>query len=668
MSQSIGIARIRELTALLGQYRHEYYNMAAPSVSDEVYDRLFDELVCMEERFEFILSDSPTQTVGYTVVSSLEKVRHDIPLLSLAKTKSIDELAKFSVGHDILLMLKLDGLTIKLTYENGELVEAATRGDGAEGELVTHNARTFQGIPLHIPYYGRLVVTGEAIIRGGDFEALRGSFMDSTGEPYKNARNLAVGSVRLLDAAVCRKRRVSFLAFNVLEGLNESETLAESKAERLLRLETLGFLKCPSFLLHDVDVDMLQRYIKNLREDAKRLDIPIDGIVASYNSVSFSKTCGRTGHHFKDGIAFKFEDGLFETLLKYIEWTPTRSGEIAPVAVFTPVEIDGCEVSRASLHNISFIEDLELIPGCRILVSKRNQIIPHVEENLDRGLRDTVYPAVCPCCQEPTRIHESKADKGRIVKRLFCDNQNCAMQHLRKFVHFASKKAMDIEGLSEATLEKLIGRGWLRDFMDLYRLDEHQTEIIRMDGFGQRSWQRLWDAIQASRNTTFLRYLISMDIPMIGNTASRELCRAFNGSLASLEEAVDNGYDFTQLADFGDTLHRNIHTWFRDEDNRYLWEELQTMMNIEKKETAIPANMDGIFAGKTIVVTGKVEPYTRDGINAKIASLGAYPGSSVSKNTNYLVCGEKAGGKLQKAQSLGVTVLTPAEFFSMAGE
>lgn len=674
MSGSTGISHIRELTTLLNRYRHEYYNLAAPSVSDEVYDRLFDELISMEERFEFILSDSPTQTVGYTVVSNLEKVRHEIPLLSLAKTKSVEALVKFSEGHDILLMLKLDGLTTKLTYEDGELVEAATRGDGDEGEIVTHNARAFQGVPLHVPYAGRLVVTGESIIRGSDFEALRGSLTDSTGEPYKNARNLAAGSVRLLDAAACRKRRISFLAFNVLEGLNETETLSESKAERLLRLEALGFLKCPSFLLHDVDADMLQRYIENLRGDAGRLDLPIDGIVASYNSVSFSKTCGRTGHHWKDGIAFKFEDDLFETILQYIEWTPTRSGEIAPVAVFSPVEIDGCEVSRASLHNLTFIEDLELAPGCRILVSKRNQIIPHVEENLDRGrnpklLHDAVYPVVCPCCGEPTRIHESKADKNRTVKRLFCDNQDCAMQHLRQFVHFVGKKAMDIDGLSEATLEKLIGRGWLHEFMDLYRLDEHRADIIQMDGFGKRSWQRLWDAVQASRNTTFERYLISMDISMIGNTASKELCREFSGDLSAFEAAVDAGYDFTQLPDFGETLHRNIHDWFRVEDNRYLWEELQKMMNIEKQAPAAAVETgSNPFVGLTIVVTGKVEPYTRDSINAKIESLGAHAGSSVSKNTNYLICGENAGSKLSKARTLGVSVLTPAEFFRMAGE
>ena len=570
-------------------------------------------------------------------------------------------------------MLKLDGLTVKLTYENGELVQAATRGDGDEGEIITHNARTFQGVPLRIPYTDRLVVSGEAFIHKSDFETLRGMLLDSTGNPYRNARNLAAGSVRLLDGETCKNRKISFIPFNVLEGMEE--IARNSKGERLYQLYNLGFALCNSYrTVSAYSREGIEALISRLRTEAETKDIPIDGIVATYNDIAFSKTCGRTGHHWKDGIAFKFEDDLFETILQYIEWTPTRSGEIAPVAVFSPVEIDGCEVSRASLHNLTFIEDLELAPGCRILVSKRNQIIPHVEENLDRGrnpklLHDAVYPVVCPCCGEPTRIHESKADKNRTVKRLFCDNQDCAMQHLRQFVHFVGKKAMDIDGLSEATLEKLIGRGWLHEFMDLYRLDEHRADIIQMDGFGKRSWQRLWDAVQASRNTTFERYLISMDISMIGNTASKELCREFSGDLSAFEAAVDAGYDFTQLPDFGETLHRNIHDWFRVEDNRYLWEELQKMMNIEKQAPAAAVETgSNPFVGLTIVVTGKVEPYTRDSINAKIESLGAHAGSSVSKNTNYLICGENAGSKLSKARTLGVSVLTPAEFFRMAGE
>jgi DNA ligase (NAD+) len=570
-------------------------------------------------------------------------------------------------------MLKLDGLTVKLTYENGELVEASTRGDGEVGEIITHNARTFRNIPLRIPYSERLVVTGEAFIHKKDFETLRETLLDSTGSPYRNARNLAAGSVRLLDGAVCKERKISFIPFNVLEGLEETPEARGSKNEKLYQLYYLGFGLCNSyFTVTNYTSEGIARIIDQLKAEAAKADVPIDGIVITYDEPEYSRTCGRTGHHYKDGIAYKFEDELFESVLRSVEWNPSRSGEITPVAIFDTVEIDGCEVSRASLHNLSFIENLELMTGCRILVSKRNMIIPHVEENLDRGdfCMDKLIPHTCPCCGEPTRIQITReviAGREHITKTLCCDNPVCAMRHLRRFVHFVSKKAMDIVGLSEATLERFIGCGWLHTFMDLYRLDEHQDDIVQMEGFGERSWQRLWEAIERSRNTTFERYLISMDIPMIGNSASRELCSRFDGSLRTFEAAVDNGYDFTKIPDFGETLHLNIHEWFQSEENRILWEELQTMMNIEKRTTAVQ-NEGNIFMGKTIVVTGKIEPYTRDGINAVIASLGAHPGSSVSKNTDYLICGENAGSKLEKARSLGVPVLSPAEFFRMNGE
>lgn len=664
--------KIQELTAQLNRYRDEYYNSNAPSVSDTVYDRLYDELAALEKETEIWMADSPIQTVGFQAVSALKKTDHPIPLLSLDKTKSVEELVSFAGEHQILLMLKLDGLTVKLTYEEGRLVEAATRGDGDTGEVVTHNVRGISGIPQCIPYPERLVVSGEAFIRPGDFEKLQEKLTDSNGERYKNGRNLAAGSVRLLDAAVCRERRVMFMPFAVLEGFPEMG----SKSQKLRKLPELGFQVCKFVISRrKLTCQEMADGIAKLRQFAEASDVPIDGIVASYNDIAFSRSCGRTGHHYKDGMAFKFEDELHETKLLSIEWNPSRSGEISPVAVFEPVEIDGCEVSRASLHNLSFIEGMELMPGCRILVSKRNMIIPHVEENLDRGrfVMGQAVPERCPCCGEPARIHESRSvenGKDKITKILFCDNQNCETRRLRQFVHFVSQKAMNIEGLSEATLEKFIGKGWIHTYMDIYGLDRHRNEIVNMEGFGEKSWQRLWDAIQGSRNTTFERYLIAMDIPMVGNTASRTLARVFHSDLEEFEDAVHHQYDFTQLPDFGDTLHNNIHEWFYDEENLYVWEVLQQMLHIEKRtvENNTAAVQENPFVGMTIVVTGKVEPYTRSGINEKIESLGAHAGSSVSKKTDYLVCGENAGSKLAKARELGITVLTPAQFFQMAGE
>ena len=656
------IAQQQELNALLNQYRHEYYNLNAPTVSDEVYDRLFDKLRELEQTTGVQMANSPTQTVGWPAVSKLEKTIHIVPLLSLDKTKSSAELVSFMGDQLIMLMLKLDGLTVKLTYEGGVLVEASTRGDGNEGEIITHNACGITGIPTQIPYKNRLVVTGEAFIRPSDFETLKTTLLDSTGKPYKNGRNLAAGSVRLLDAADCRERRVTFMPFNVLDGF----TGKERKSDKLYYLPSLGFDLCKFMVanrpLKQVEIDDGIQLLKKYAEDN---DVPIDGIVMTYNDIAYSKTCGRTGHHYKDGLAFKFEDDLFETRLQYIEWTPSRTGEIAPVAVFEPVEIDGCTVSRASLHNLSFIEGLELMPGNRVLVSKRNMIIPHVEENLDRGgfCMEQAIPGQCPCCGQPTRIHENND-----TKTLFCDNPDCETRRLRKFVHFASQKAMDIEGLSEATLERLVGKGWLHSPMDIYGLNEHQTDIMKMDGFGEKSWQRLWEAIQRSRETTFERYLIAMDIPMIGNTASRALAQRFHSSLEEFEEAIYSQFDFKQLPDFGETLHQNIYQWFQEEQNWDIWLGLRELVHIVPPAAPEAAAVkDNPFVGKAVVVTGKVEPYTRGEINAKIEALGAHAGSSVSSKTHYLICGENAGSKLEKARSLGVTVLTPAQFFEMAG-
>ena len=658
--------RIQHLTTVLNRYRHEYYNLNAPTVEDQVYDRLFDELAALEKETGIRMGNSPTQTVGYPAVSKLEKTTHAIPLLSLDKTKSSEELLAFMGEQGVLLMLKLDGLTIKLTYENGVLQEASTRGDGNEGEIVTHNVTGITGIPSHIPFKGRLMVTGEAFIRPSDFAVLQATLVDSNGKPYKNGRNLAAGSVRLLDAKVCKDRRINFMAFSVLEGFDNLAL----KSERLMQLWSLGFTACHYLKSNrKMKLEELDMGIKMLQDYAKKNDVPIDGIVMSYNDVAYSESCGRTEHHYKDGLAFKFEDDLFKTKLQTIEWTPTRTGEISPVAVFDTVEIDGCSVSRASLHNLSFIEALELRPGNQIIVSKRNMIIPHVEENLDRGAFDlqSVIPAKCPCCDEPTRIHINGETNG--TKTLFCDNPACETRRLRQFVHFVGEKAMNIEGLSEGTLEKLIGRGFLHSFMDIYQLDRYKDEVIKMDGYGERSWQRLWDAIQRSRDTTFERYMIAMDIPMVGNTASRTLSRQFNASLEAFEDAIFQQFDFAQLPDFGETLHKNIHAWFQSEENWYTWAELRNYVTIAPPVAPVPIAVPGNpFMGKTVVVTGKVEPYSRTGINAKIEALGARAGSSVSSKTDYLICGENAGSKLEKAQSLGITVLTPAKFFSMIGE
>jgi len=662
--------KMRELVAKLNQWRHEYFILNAPTVSDAVYDRHFDELERLEQQTGILMSNSPTNTVGYEVVDGLEKTAHAIPLLSLDKTKDIGSLMRFIGSQQVLLMHKLDGLTVKLEYENGLLVRASTRGNGDEGEVITHNARAIDGIPAWIPYLERLVVVGEAYITKPTFERLQDTLRDSSGNSYKNARNMAAGAIRCYDAGACAGRGLVFTPFSVLEGLDEDADTATSKHLKLHALKRLGFSACEFLLLISNPTEQqVTNSLTELQASAEDRGLPIDGIVVTYDSIPFSRAQGRTGHHYRDGMAYKFEDDLYETTLRSIEWTPSRFGELSPVAIFDPVEIDGCEITRASLHNLTFISELELMPGCRILISKRNMIIPHIEENLSRGGFNAVdvFPAHCPCCESPTVVKEGKGDKGKVTRMLCCNNPGCANQILRKFVHFVGKKAMDIEGLSEATLKTFIGMSWLSDFTDIYKLGNFTFEITSLEGFGVKSWQRLQDAIQRSRKTTFERYLVAMDIPMIGRTASRELSRYFESSLDDFEAAVTGGFDFTALEGFGTTLHNNIHSWFKEPKNLNLWKELQEMIDIEKKD--VPATSEGTgnpFAGCTIVATGKLVHFTRSSINAKIEALGATAGSAVTKDTNYLICGEKAGSKLDKARSLGVTVLSEQEFLEMA--
>ena len=601
----MSIKRIKNLVKQLNEYRHAYYNQDAPLVSDAEYDRLFDKLKELEEQTGFILSNSPTQTVGYYPVSELAKVTHPIPLLSLEKTKLISELLDFMKGQEVLFMLKLDGLTTKLIYEDGRLIQASTRGDGEVGEDITHNIPAFLNVPLTIPHKERLVITGESFIPTNDFERLKDTLRDGNGKPYKNGRNFASGSVRSLDPKNCIGRCVRFLPFNVLEGM-EDVPFPDSRACKLEGLTHLGFGYCPFFSISGTGLsrEYAEKFIQELVSTAANLHLPIDGIVMIFDSLSYSKSCGKTGHHYKDGLAYKFEDDTYETFLR------------------------------------------------------------EIEDNLDRGRYTDITPPVCPCCGSKTRTYSRKTSDGRTVETLHCDNPQCDSQITRRFVHFASKKAMNIEGLSEATLEKFLNLGYLHSFQDIYHL-EHREDIVALDGYGEKSFDRLWESINASRRTSFVRYLVSMDIPMIGRTKSRILDTVFSGNLTAFEQAAVGDYDFTQLEDFGEILNHNIHSWFADEANLDLWKNLQNEFTFEQRKEETIMTKENKFTGCTIVATGKLEHFTRDGINDKILELGAKPGSSVTKKTDYLICGEKAGSKLAKAQSLGIPILTEAEFLEM---
>lgn len=670
------VKRIHELVKQLNEYRDAYYNRAESLVVDSEYDRLFDELKALETDTGVVLMNSPTSTVGYDVKSKLEKVSHDIPLLSLDKTKDVDELVKFMGNHKCLLMYKYDGLTVELIYNNGKLIQASTRGDGYTGEDITHNAKTFKNIPLTIPYNGFLRVVGEAIIHKHDFQKINDN-LPAGEKPYANARNLAAGSVRQLDSAVCDMRNIHFMLWDVLEGLDDLPTLddlfpaSDSRRTKFFACERLGF-ELPYICYFEQNSSanncsfIIQDAIEHMRDQAIEKGIPIDGMVMKYDSISYSKQKGGTSHHNNDGIAFKFEDETAETVLREIEWSMGRTGQLTPVAIFDPIELDGTIVTRASVHNLSYIKDYDLNIGDKLKVYKANMIIPQILENIsatERGTKHGVqYPNACPVCGGNIRVEQVNDTES-----VYCDNPKCNGKKLGKFSHYVSKPAMNIDGLSEATLEKFINSGWLTDFTDLYHLNRYDKEIMRMEGFGKRSYDKLMTAIEASKSTTLARLLISLGIPYIGKTASKAISNYCAGDPYKFIELINDDFNWMQLEDFGEVMSASLKDWFSDDDNFKLYHCIVGHLNIQIEKAITTPVVDNPFNGKTVVATGSLQNFTRDGIGKKLEELGAKVGSSVSKKTDYVIAGEKAGSKLTKAKELGVPVLTETEFMAMIG-
>lgn len=619
----------------------------------------------MEQRTGIILSNSPTQTVGYEVKSKLNKVKHDIPMLSLDKTKDIKNLESFGKENPCLFMLKYDGLTVELIYDKGKLIQASTRGDGYIGEDITHNARTFKNIPLTIPYPRFLRLAGEAIIHESDFQKINDN-LPAGEKPYANARNLVSGSVRQLDNKICENRNVYFMLWDVLEGLDDvvfNEDLRSAKF--LYASQNLGF-SCGDWSHYSDASD--KRYISGainyLKESAIEKGIPIDGIVMKYDSISYSKSKGGTSHHNNDGIAFKFEDEIAETTLQDIEWSLGRTGQITPIAIFDPVELNGTTVSRASLHNISIMRDILGFPylNQKIQVQKANMIIPEVVsgEKADSSefLCWFTIPEICYSCGSKLEIkHINNTDT------LYCVNDNCSGKLLNSFVHFVSKPAMNIEGLSEATLKRFIDNGFLHSFADIYKLNQHKDEIIKTDGFGIRSYQKLWSAIQSSRYVTLDRFLVALGVPGIGKTAAKNISRYCNGDLAQFIDLINKNFDWSVLIDFGEVASYNIKKWFDSTENILQYTALLDYITIIKDETTVTT--ESMFSNKIVVVTGTLQHFTRNEITKKLENLGAKVSGSVSKKTDYLIVGENAGSKLQKAKQCDIPILTEDEFLEM---
>lgn len=637
-----------ELVEYLNKCRDAYYNDDQPLISDAEYDRLFDLCQQMESENGFAISTSPTQSVGYEVKSKLDKVEHPIPLRSLDKTQNINELRAFAKGHECLLMLKYDGLTVELLYENGELVEASTRGNGLVGDDITHNARTFVNIPTKIAYKDRLRLTGEAIILAKDFETINANLAPGE-KPYENQRNLAAGTSKVLDASVCASRNVHWMLWDVIEGMDDIQT----RSDRIHHCVGLGFPRPDMRIYHDSDALLIEGWIKDYKEKAVALGIPIDGMVLKFNSVAEAKEAGFTEHHNKDGFAFKFENSKANTILRDIEWSIGRTGRLTPVAIFDPVRLDDTTVTRSTIHNVVYVRNMHLHIGDTIEVQKAHMIIPQVTKNFSEDDGSPLpIPTHCPSCGAP------------VDEDVFCTNRHCHGRMLRAFEHFVSKPAMNIVGVASSLISQFIELGFLDTYADLYHLDRYQDKIISLEGFGEKSYQNMIESINASRKTTFDRLITAFGISNIGKKESKEIAKLCNHDAEDFLSKVKGRFDWTVIEGFGVIMSDAINDFFADQDNKIEFITVLNHLEIAKPVTVSSCN-NNVFTGKTLVVTGSLTHFTRDSINAKIEEIGAKAGSSVSKHTDYLIAGEKAGSKLAKAQALGVKILTEEEFLSM---
>lgn len=637
------IERIKELTQLLNHHRNEYYNNANSEISDYEYDRLFDELKQKEDETGFCLANSPTRTVGYTVQSKLQKSKHEYPMLSLDKTKSSDDLIKFVGDRKALIMFKLDGLTVAITYSNGKMIKAETRGEGSIGEDITENARTFSNLPLEIPYKGKLVVFGEAIIDYQTFNNINKNLPEES--KYKNPRNLCSGTVRQLDSKVCAERNVRFIAWRLVEG-SESNSFMN----RLDELNRCGFETARRLWFKKQIIDTQLDVAKH---EAEKLGQPIDGCVISFDDVAYGESLGMTGHHLRSQIAFKYDEDRETTTLCDIVWSAGKTGILTPVAIFDPVELAGTTVSRASLHNISIMKALNIRVGAEITVVKKNEIIPAVIE-CDSDKPEFSIPDICPICGDRTQV--VKENNSEI---LMCLNENCKGKLIGKLTHFVGKSAANIDGLSESTLKKLMELGWLKKFKDIYSLHEHVAEMKVLSGFGEKSVKKLMESIEKSRIITLDRFINALSIPLIGRTASKDIAKAcawdFHNFMMIMDLEAENA--FIGIDGFGKEMSRSLRGWWRG--NKDMAMELVKLFTFEKPEKSSSSEAD--LSGKFFVITGSLEYFeNRDAAKERIEALGGKVSGAVSAKTSFLVNNDEnsSSSKNKKARELGIPIIT----------
>lgn len=645
--------RMKELVSLLNKASRAYYQEAQEIMSNYEYDRLYDELKDLEDELGITLSNSPTVNVGYEVVSELPKERHESPMLSLDKTKEVEELKDFVGDQKVLMSWKMDGLTVVLTYRDGKLYKAVTRGNGEVGEVITNNAKVFKNVPVQIAYQGELILRGEAVIGYKDFEKINQEIEDVDAR-YKNPRNLCSGSVRQLNNQITAKRNVMFYAFTLVQA--DGVDFQNSRACQMEWLKSQGFTTVEYYMVtRDTVEDEVAKFSSKISEN----DFPSDGLVLTYDDIAYGRSLGRTAKFPRDSFAFKWQDEIRETVLREIEWSPSRTGLINPVAIFDPVELEGTTVSRASVHNISIMEELELGIGDRIEVYKANMIIPQIAENLTRsGVKD--IPCKCPVCQGETKIRQV----GN-AKALYCMNPECQAKHVKSFALFVSRDALNIEGLSEATLEKFISRGYIHTFADIFHLDQYKEEIQKMEGFGEKSYKKLTESIEKARTTTLPRVIYSLGIAGIGLANAKVICRELKYDVESLLKVSEE--ELNEIQGVGEILAKAFVGYFADAKHVENFRRLLNELTIPEETVT----KQQIFEGVNFVITGSVKHFANRGeVKELIESLGGKVTGSVTSKTNYLINNDvtSTSSKNKKANELGIPIISEETFLELVNQ
>ena len=645
--------RMKELVSLLNKASRAYYQEAQEIMSNYEYDRLYDELKELEDELGITLSNSPTVNVGYEVVSELPKERHESPMLSLDKTKEVEELKNFVGDQKVLMSWKMDGLTVVLTYRDGKLYKAVTRGNGEVGEVITNNAKVFKNVPVQIAYQGELILRGEAVIGYKDFEKINQEIEDVDAR-YKNPRNLCSGSVRQLNNQITAQRNVNFVAFMLVRA--DGVDFQNSRACQMEWLKSQGFTTVEYYMVtRDTVEDEVAKFSSKISEN----DFPSDGLVLTYDDIAYGRSLGRTAKFPRDSFAFKWQDEIRETVLREIEWSPSRTGLINPVAIFDPVELEGTTVSRASVHNISIMEELELGIGDRIEVYKANMIIPQIAENLTRsGVKD--IPCKCPVCQGETKIRQV----GN-AKALYCMNPECQAKHVKSFALFVSRDALNIEGLSEATLEKFISRGYIHTFADIFHLDQYKEKIQKMEGFGEKSYKKLTESIEKARTTTLPRVIYSLGIAGIGLANAKVICRELKYDVESLLKVSEE--ELNEIQGVGEVLAKAFVGYFADAKHVENFRRLLNELTIPEETVT----KQQIFEGVNFVITGSVKHFANRGeVKELIESLGGKVTGSVTSKTNYLINNDvtSTSSKNKKANELGIPIISEETFLELVNQ